>query len=290
VASATVWHDLLPMTQITLIGNITLDVVVDVELEALRQGHQRQAGIRLAPGGGLPNVGARLEELGHRIHPVGVVGDDAAGTAVGELLPWPVGRARGASTEVSVIPVRGERTIVNQQGSARMRQSEVTGRLPANGVTVFAYLNSCGIEVEDVPKLMDDARAQGSTVLCGLAGLFSDDRLAMVRSVLDQCDLLVLNSIEASWLCGTHSLEESCEVLRGMVPRAMVTIGARGVILILEGAIRHYPTEAVRDGRTLGAGDSFLAGVSGAVADGQGWEDACRFGQAAAHRWVAAGG
>jgi hypothetical protein len=77
------------------------------------------------------------------------VGDDRIGRLVNDLLPWPVTMVSGQRTEISVIGTVGERTILNQQGTAYLSSQDVTDLLPDNAVVVFAYLNCCCVWPED---------------------------------------------------------------------------------------------------------------------------------------------
>jgi sugar/nucleoside kinase (ribokinase family) len=85
-----------------------------------------------------------------------------------------------------------------------------------------------------------------------------------VHGVLDQLDTLVLNAVEAVWLSGTETLEAASDALAALARRTCIS-----------------------DGRSLGAGDAFLAGLAAALADGDGWDAACERGQAVAGAWVA---
>jgi sugar/nucleoside kinase (ribokinase family) len=272
---------------IVVVGNVVLDVTVDVDLPSLPVGRQTPAPVGLQAGGGLPNVGGLLEAMGKPVLAVGAVGDDAAGRLVRQLLPWELVSVPGATTEVSVIATGGDRTIINSEGTATVPGSWFASQLPESGVALFGYLNCCSLAVADVPGAVRAARRANCTVVGGLNGVFTEERRSVVADVLDEVDLLVLNEAEALWLAGTATLEAACGAFGSRSSRTCITLGPDGALLIDQGRVRRWRTKAITNGRTLGAGDAFLSGVVAAVTEDAGWVAACEHGVSAARAWVA---
>jgi sugar/nucleoside kinase (ribokinase family) len=272
---------------VALVGNVTLDICVDVDFADVARGAQSDTTVSFLPGGGLPNVGQSMEELGTRVLPIGAVGHDQIGRLVNDLLPWPVTMVSGQRTEISVIGTVGERTILNQQGTAYLSPQDVTDLLPDNAVVVFAYLNCCCVRPKELRAVVEMARERGATLIGALNGVFSDERRAAVLGVLDELDVLVMNQQEASWLAGGADLQGALHFLADSVCPAVITLGARGLIHLRDGRQTQLAAEPVMNPRTLGAGDAFLAGMVTARLSGHGSEDACGLGQRAAAAWVA---
>jgi ribokinase len=274
---------------VAVVGNVVLDVTVDVHLAAVPAGRQTPAPIGFLPGGGLPNVCARLEETGTPVLALGAIGDDPPGRLLRDLLPWDVASVPGAATEVSVIATRGDRAILNAQGTATLPVSEAAPRLRVAGVALFAYLNCCSLATADVPAAVAAADRAGCTVVGALNGVFSAERRRAVLDVLDRLDLLVLNVVEAAWLTGAPTPDAAAGRLAGLARRACLTLGPDGLLLLDGVRERRWATEPIPDGRSLGAGDALLAGLAAALADGAGWDAACERGLSTARAWVAGG-
>jgi ribokinase len=101
-------------------------------------------------------------------------------------------------------------------------------------------------------------------------------------------DLLVPNEIEAAALTGlpVGSVEEAiaaAERLRAAgAGTVLVTLGDRGVVAVTPAGARHHPAPAVKAVDTTAAGDTFIGGLSAALAAGRPLDEAIAFAQAAA--------
>lgn len=273
------------MTAIVVVGNTVLDVCVDVDVTELPPGRQIPAAVSFQAGGGLPNVGLDLVALGSEVRAVGAIGDDPVGSMLGAMLPWSLVRCAGATTEVSVIAARGDRTIVNQQGSASLTL-DGTGLVPEGALVVMAYLNCSAVPPGDTVAFLASARAQFARIVAGMNGVFSEERRTVALEAMPYVNLLVLNEIEARWLTYCERLDDVLSGLELLVPEAIVTRAAQGAVYVGPTSRTEFTVEPVADARSLGAGDALLAGVAAALNAGTEPVDACAEGCRVAARWV----
>ncbi len=110
----------------------------------------------------------------------------------------------------------------------------------------------------------------------------------------DLLDLLVVNEIEAEMLAGTGTVDgvpsarAAAAALVARVPRVIVTLGGKGLVIASRDAgpveIAGHP---VRVESTHGAGDAFIGALAARLAQGAPLETAARYGNAAAAALVA---
>lgn len=274
------------MKSVVVVGNAVLDVCVEVDMTELPVGRQVPTAVTFQAGGGLSNVGLGLSELGVDVRAVGVVGDDNPGGMLDDMLPWQLLRCTGTTTEVSVITTQGERTIMNQQGSASLPLEQATLLVPEGVQLVMAYLNCSAVALSDTVAFVQAVRERVVGIVAGLNGVFSQERRVMVLEALPYIDLLVLNDIEARWLTGLEELEDVLSDLEQKVPAAMVTRGGEGAVYVERRSRRVFRAEPVAAPRSLGAGDALLAGVTRGLAAGKDRIAACADGCEIAAAWV----
>lgn len=274
------------MTVVVVIGSTTLDICVDTDFTTVLPGRQTESEISITPGGGLPNVGRSLIDLGVEVTPIGVVGSDAIGTTIQQMLPWPIPAIKGARSEVSVISITGDRTILNQPGTALLRMKEADSMVPPGAMVVIAYLNSCSIAVAELGKLVENIRLKSPLVVAGLNGVFDSENRDNILGMIDYLDLLVMNATEACWIANTSLIKDAVAFVSGKMNQAIITFGKDGMLSLDHGTMVFLPAPEVPQVRTLGAGDAFLAGVASALASGKPFRDACDAGRIAASRWV----
>ncbi|MGH8571826.1 MAG: carbohydrate kinase family protein [Gammaproteobacteria bacterium] len=274
------------MTPVVVVGNAVLDVCVEVDVTELPVGRQVPTAVTFRAGGGLSNVGLDLAELGVEVRAVGVVGDDRPGHMLGDMLPWQLVRCTGHTTEVSVIATRGDRTIMNQQGSASASLDQATSLVPDGVQLVMAYLNCSAVASSDTVAFVQAVRERTIGIVAGINGVFSQERRMAVLEALPYIDLLVLNDIEARWLTGLETLEDVLSDLEQRVAAAMVTCGAKGAVYVERTFRKLFGAEPVAAPRSLGAGDALLAGVTRGLAAGKDRIAACADGCEVAAAWV----
>ena len=83
-----------------------------------------------------------------------------------------------------------------------------------------------------------------------------------VTSFFDDADILKLTDEELFFLTETESIEEGLAALDSLlVPIVLITVGADGAYVVLNGEVIHVPVEKIIPVDTTGAGDAFMAGV-----------------------------
>jgi len=86
-------------------------------------------------------------------------------------------------------------------------------------------------------------------------------------------------------------VEAAAELLRRTARSVVVTIGARGAVLVTRDEVTHIPAPPVSDVRdTTGAGDALVGVLAAALAQGVGLAEATAFGVRAASRSVTVDG
>ncbi|MCA1819319.1 MAG: carbohydrate kinase family protein [Thermoplasmatota archaeon] len=131
--------------------------------------------------------------------------------------------------------------------------------------------------------LADEARLKGLSVALdpGQEMRFQYD-VRSLSGMLSLADILFLNEEELRVACGILD-RASAEELLGLVPAVVVTRGAKEVTLHRRGEPPlHVPVEPVRVVDPTGAGDAFRAGWYAALGAGRPWDEAVRWGSAAA--------
>jgi ribokinase len=236
-----------------------------VGLEALPgPGEERFAGDLLrSPGGGAITVVAAAR-LGLESALVAPLGEDLAGDFVRRELEAEGVRVTGyrpaRTPQTVVMPVGEERTMVTVDPGARARAADLAD-LRATAV-------ACNVEQLDL--VPDGARAY---LTCG-----DDDARAFAGrppAGLAAIQGLFLGAPDAITLTGAGGPEEAAERLAEMAPTVVLTLGARGLLAIVEGRrvdVPDFDARPVVD--PTGDRDLMCAAYAWADLRGAGVEDA----------------
>lgn len=300
--------ELFSRQRILVVGDLMLDKYIHGQVERIspeapvpvvRVGHERQVP------GGAANVAWNICALGGRAVIAGVVGNDAAGRDLVQLM-----RGQGVCTD-AVRPVNGLQTIVKMRILADRQQVvrvdwESEPEFPAADVAAFcervsAEIESCtGVVIEDYSKgivrqevvdtVVSAARKKGIPV-----GLDPKDNLALN---LKGITLATPNYREAHVCAGLPvkapprgsplddvSLRKAAEhLLRQWEPKQLlVTLGPNGMYLAEPGREpRVIPTRAREVYDVSGAGDTVIATCVMALAAGATFDEAAVLGNNAA--------
>ena len=104
--------------------------------------------------------------------------------------------------------------------------------------------------------------------------MFSGEEL---RELVDRAQVLTVNDYESKLLCEKTGLSE--DELAARVPVVIITLGAEGSILRLDGQTHRIPSAAVsRTADPTGCGDAFRGGLLYALASKMPWLQAVRLG------------
>ena len=266
-------------SSIVVVGSLVLDHVVRVARFPVAGESLPATGFATYPGGKGANQAVAAARLGASVAFVGKVGRDAAGETLRRALA-------GAGVDLE-----GLQEAEGSSGAALIALD------PGGQNTICVALGAnLELRAENVPSLSADAV---------LAQLETDPSAALGAMSLD-AHVRILNPApprdvpEAIWSLATVVTpnEHECAHFTGIEPtdaasaeraaawfrdrgaaQVAITLGARGVWCAEAGLLPAFPVEAVD---TVGAGDAFNGALAVALAEGQGFGEACRFASAAA--------
>jgi len=255
---------------VVVVGSVNLDVVARVTRipgpgeTVLASGLARTGG-----GKGANQAVASARAGGAEVAFVGAVGDDPDGTALRNGLSADGIDVAGlevvaAATGTALISVAddGENAIVVVAGAnaARTQLSE-SQRAIVGGAQVLVTQ----LEVP-VPLVRAAAAARGDRAWHVLNAAPSAPLLAEGDALLAGVDVLVVNEHEARDIADAAGVDEAVDVLAARLPVLVVTLGARGCLVVVSGDRRTIPAHPVRAVDTTGAGDTFCGVFAASLA------------------------
>jgi 6-phosphofructokinase 2 len=247
----------------------------------------------IEPGGGGINVSRGLRRLGAlsvAVFPAG----GTTGTQLGALLT-----AEGIAQRV--VPIKGSvrenfivvDTATHKQYLFGMPGTQLSAQeqhqvldvldsfvLPPEFLVVSGSLPP-GVEPGFMTRIVHQAQAKGTKVIADTTG-------PALRHAIDAGAYLIKPNLgELSKLAGVAELDSAAlaAVARELIGAGrcevvLVSLGAQGACLITRDQEDHIAAPAVRRRSTVGAGDSMVAGVVHALAQGQPLREAARLGVA----------
>lgn len=280
-----------PARVLTVTLNPALDISMSVD-QLVPDRKLRAPGSRREPGGGGVNVSRVLNRLGVANLSLVVVGG-----AVGIEL---VTRMRNEGLDVVDVPIESdtrESFAITETATDRQYRISVPGPTvrDVDGLRdqILAAVGSARIVVlsgsvppgtpEDFLGTTIDALPAGTTTIVDTSG----PALAWVARHSDA--IIKPSQRELAELVGREpSTAEQIEAAAreviglGRIRAVLASRGPSGALLATrDGPMRWFRPPAVRPVSTVGAGDSMVAGVAAALADGRGLDDAVRLGVAA---------
>jgi sugar/nucleoside kinase (ribokinase family) len=255
------------------------------------------APLRLSLGGNGANAAFALGRLGANVRLLSAVGDDALGNII---CNWLEGagvktaglRRRDQQTATTVLVVDGERNrlIFHHAGAypavtaADLPQGWAT---PAEGLQVLlinGYTLMQGLRPAGYIDMLQQAHAAGAHTAVDIGPAIGQvARLEEITPILPWVDTLIANGHELSVCVDAPDVPSQVAALHaGGARRVMIKQGEEGATLYDGGAPLHVPAFPVAASQTVGAGDTFNAGLLWGIA--QGWDDASamRYGAAMA--------
>ncbi|MCS6891127.1 MAG: hexose kinase [Rhodovarius sp.] len=289
-----------------LIVTLTLNPALDLASEAdqvrpvrkIRTFHER-----FDPGGGGVNVSRVLRELGGETLAVltagGVTGRFLLELLAGEGVPHravPIGgltrishvvQDRASGLEYRFVP-EGPMLAEAEWQAALAAVAEV----PAPWLVLSGSLPR-GVPADILARAAAEARGRGQRVVVdssgpALAAAVAAGGLALIKPSLGECEALVGRPLQEAAALREAALELATG---GAAELVAVTLGARGALLATaRGELWRLPAADVPVRGASGAGDSFVAGMTLALARGEAPEQAFLLGAAAGGATVAAAG
>lgn len=255
-------------------GIAVVDMIASGLERPARPGELAFCSVRPSIGGHACNVSADLVGLGlppsrlRTVFPAGrdVFGAYLAGELGGRGIRVTTVPARRAPTSLDLILVaRGEdrRYHADPGANAEMTAAPVIGLLERHRPAVY-YAGGVGLLGRfdaDLPKVLRRARRLGALTFVDVVSPFGKtwDHL---RPALPWMDVFHCNADEARAFVGERDPARAALRIRGLgAGNVLVTLGGRGAVAALPGAVLRTPAFAVRVVDPTGAGDAFSAGI-----------------------------
>ncbi len=266
------------------------DVMLDGALPAPVPGRRVHGAIELRPGGSAANAALAAVRLGASAAVVGRIGRDAAGRLVADDLAAAgvevlLARDEAAPTG-SVVVLGGSAIVADPGASALLAPGDLPVPLEARAVLVSGYsLLQAGPEAAARAALAR-ARTTWLAVDAASANLVTAFGVERFHDATAQAGVLLANDEEAFALTGLHAEAAALELGR-RYRVACIKLGSEGVVAASAGATARATVRPIGGASTLGAGDSFAAGLLLALAGGAGLAAALQSGCDAAGAAIA---
>ncbi|HWR96964.1 MAG TPA: PfkB family carbohydrate kinase [Candidatus Methanoperedens sp.] len=261
------------MARILCVGNAVLDLVFTVPHHPAADEELRAASLRVAAGGNAANTARVLRALGHEVSLGAVLADHPAGAPLEEELRRtgvdlsPCRRVAGMpSLSAVLIPQDGAHRTIVHHGATPEYDREDFARLDLSRWRWAHFESRPG---EGTVRMVRHARRFAPDLLLSLeaeklrAGI--EEAFPLAR--------LVLFSRGYAEAAGAARPVPFLQDMRARVPHSLLAVawGAEGAWGIeADGTLLHEPASPpARVVDTLGAGDSFNAGMIGALAAGK---------------------
>jgi sugar/nucleoside kinase (ribokinase family) len=247
------------------------DVMLDGALPAPVPGRRVHGTIELRPGGSAANAALAAVRLGASAAVVGRIGRDAAGRLVADDLAAAgvevlLARDEAAPTG-SVVVLGGSAIVAGPGASALLAPEDLPEPLEARAILVSGYsLLQAGPEAAARAALAR-ARTEWLAVDTASANLVTVFGVERFYEATAQAGVVLANDEEALALTGLHG-EAAALKLGRRYGVACVKLGSDGAVAASAGVTARVTVPPIEGASTLGAGDSFAAGLLLALAGG----------------------
>jgi ribokinase len=282
------------MSVIVLLGDINIDLVLDIPEYPAEGGEAIATGQRHMLGGSATNTAIALARSGHECRLIGRVGHDAWGNqALADLdsagidTGW-IGRDPYEPTQTNIVTASngGERTMfayrgANAQLSARAVTDDAFADAALFHLSGYALLQNP--QAEAAYRAVELASDCNIPVTIDIPGGVVDALAPLVRKLLPKLDTIMLGGSDLATLSGVHGrpLGDCVKALLDLgVKRIAVKSGGDGSSLYHAGGTASAPWFSVEVIDTTGAGDAFAAGHIHGRLTGLAGNDSCRLANA----------
>ena len=275
------------MADIIVIGSLNTDLVVRAPRFPAPGETIQGDDLAIIPGGKGANQAVAAARLGAKVTMVGRVGADSFGAGLIENLKQNHVDAtrviRDASaatgTAVIVLDTQGQNSIILSPGAnGRVEPADVE---PASFPDPGLLLLQLEIPVGTVLHAARLAKAGGVRVLLNPAPAreLPDELLALADFIIpNETELALLTKQTISDVKSAETAAHS--LVRREAQTVIVTLGAKGALIVNRDSARHIPSFKVDVVDTTAAGDAFIGGLAVALLGGQSLEDAVQYASA----------
>ncbi|MEM4281702.1 MAG: ribokinase [Candidatus Caldarchaeum sp.] len=260
--------------EVVVVGSIHADLVVKLS-RIPRRGETVIGGVfQIFSGGKGANQAVAASRLGVKTSIVGRVGNDLFGSMLVDRLERErvstnrVVRDSEAHTGVALIMVdqRGSNLIAVASGADERLSPADVENAKEEIASAKLLLLQLEIPLQTVEHAVNLAFQSGVKVLLNPA-----PARPLSGNVLEKVDVLVPNALEASYLTGVEvrgvlsAVSAGKKLLRKGVKNVLITLGAKGVVLVTERETLHLKGVKVKAVDTTGAGDAFCGALAYAL-------------------------
>ena len=266
------------------VGDVDVDVMIEVDRLPTRDGKVNGLVLQKAAGGMAGNVAAALSRLGSQARMLGRVGDDADGAFAVDGLEQAgvdtrfISRLPGAATFscISLLTPDGEKSLIKLMTSAYRPEASDVAEEALEGVR-HVHLTSVG-DPALCKRIVDAARRSGATASLDIERADCPQDMAVLLDAVKDFDLVFCNAESRRFVDATLQ-----RPLTRIVTVVITTLGADGA-QVETGEVRFSsPGFMPKIVDTTGAGDCFAAACLHArFAEGLEWTEAIRFANCAA--------
>lgn len=276
---------------LTVLGSINVDHVISVPYFAKPGETLSGENYHIAYGGKGANQAVAAVRLGANVAFIGCIGSDDIGNTMKNAFSQDgidtthIATIEQEMTGMAFIQVAqsGENSIVIARGANAYLNEQIVQQNEVQIAQSDYLLMQLETPVTAVELATNIAKKNGVKVILNPA-----PAQPLSNNLLSKIDIITPNETEAEILTGVQVTNEQSAVKAAQVfhqkgiESVIITLGAKGVFFSRKGEskmIRGFQVQAVD---TTAAGDTFNGGFVTALLEGQSFEEAIRFGQAAA--------
>jgi len=231
----------------------------------------------LTIGGCAANVAVDVSKMGHRASVAGLVGRDAFGGVVADML-----REQGVdvsalqvtpgadTSQTLIVNVKGEdRRFIHTFGAnAHFRANDIPSGL-LDGCKVLyvgGYLLMEALKANDLARVFQTARARGVQTVVDVVTPGPANYLPQLEPLLPHVDVFMPNNHEAELISGEKDPVKQAQLFHRLGARvAIVTLGGDGAVIVSADGCLRARAFAVPFVDGSGGGDAFAAGYISAL-------------------------
>lgn len=274
--------------RVAVIGELNADIVATGLSSAPTPGREVIADdIQCTLGSASAIFACGVAKLGHPVSFISMVGADDFGRYCLEALEQAgvktdqVMRNTAARTGITVsLSTKNDRALVTYLGAISLLTYDQLSLGALRGhshLHMTSYFLQTGLR-PSFARILKEARLMGMSTSFDPNSDPEQKWGSDIWEVLAQTDVLFLNESEAMQLTGSERAREALKRLGSHVRCAVIKLGAKGAMAILDNKIARVHGVRVKAVDTTGAGDSFAAGFISAYVQGKPIEECLRVG------------